>query len=179
MRVRIWIGGVIGLTFASAVHGETTPVPASAPPPAAVRVPPPVVRAYPEMETDRRVLPVVPVQIRISMNSQLLWNGALNIGGIGQARMSLSEPVAGTGDCDRSGDGRAMRQIELSVYAQSYRPVGVPNYRLSVRYSRPGDGGDCPSGTRSIAIDQGFSLGDRKVVTFEGDGGLKVQLSAP
>lgn len=126
-----------------------------------------------------RAMSVMPIAIRISLGRQLLWSGPLNIGGTGQARISITEPVAGANACSRPGEDRLSRQIELSINPQNYRPTDIAEYRLSVRYSRPSDGNDCPSGSRSIAIDQSFSLDGRKNVVFEGDGGLQVQISVP
>ncbi|MFZ2994937.1 hypothetical protein [Sphingobium sp.] len=151
-----------------------------APPPYAVPVaaPPPVFRAV-SSGPERVAAAVVPVTVRMTLGNQLLWSGPLNIGGVGQARISLSEPVADPHGCNRMGDGRMSRQIELSITAQNYRSANGADYRLSARYARPSDGGDCPQGTRTISIEQGFSLEGRKGLTFEGDGGLKVQISAP
>lgn len=166
----------MGLVWTSAAAAQVAPAPVIA------RVAPPIVStgsyAVP-MAAERRAMPVTPITVRMTLGNQLLWSGPLNIGGSAQARISLVEPVADANVCDRMGEGRLSRQIELSINAQSYRSSNGSDYRLSARYSRPSDGGGCPSGTRSISIDQSFSLDGRKTLVFEGDGGLKLHITVP
>ena len=170
--MRMLVIGTIGLLWTTAALAQVTPPPYAVP----VAVPSPVFNPVPNQ---RIAAAVVPVTVRMTLGNQLLWSGQINIGGVGPTRVSLSEPVTDPSGCNRMGDERMSRQIELSIAAQNFRSANGAGYRLSARYARPSDGGDCPQGTRTISIEQRFSLEGRKTVTFEGDGGLKVQISAP
>ncbi|MBA4091106.1 MAG: hypothetical protein C0494_11020 [Sphingobium sp.] len=172
--MRLVVIGMVAMMATSA----TAQVSAAPPPPpiavpSATRVPPLVFSPSPG---DRRGLPVTSIMVRMMLGKQILWNGPLNIGGNGVARISVNEPVDRPDDCNASPENRAYRQIELSINSQTYRSGNMPEYRLSARYVRPGEGADCPMGTRTIAIDQGFSLAGRKSFLFEGDGGMQVQI---
>lgn len=150
------------------------PVP-QAPPPVMTRVSPPVFTT----PSERRAVPVVPVTLHVTLDNKTLWTGSINIGGVGQSRVSLSEPVPHPSDCDRPEMGRPGRQLELSISAQLYRASDAGEYRLSARYTRPVDNAGCGNGVRGISIDQSFSLEKGKPILFEGDGGLKVRLTGP
>ncbi len=178
MRVVLIV--LTGLGCASSAAAQTPAMRRAAPPPpmapAIVAVPPPYTTP---MSAERASMPVKRVMIRMVLGNQLLWNGPLNIGGAGgQSRIMLNEPVDNADGCDRPEMGRAYRQIELTISTQ-YRSSTAHEYRLSARYARPSEDGGCPAGTRTISIEQSFALDPRKGNSFEGDGGLKVQISNP
>ncbi len=147
--------------------------PAVAQSPPIVAVPPPV-QSFPRASIVQPA-PVQPVAIRIAQGGKPLWNGTLSIGGVGQTRLSLSEPVDMPAGCGTQFEGRNSRQIELTITSRRYGGAEQGSYQLSLRYSRPSPDASCPTGTRGSTIEQSFSLG-RGAVSFEGDGDLKVTI---
>jgi hypothetical protein len=146
---------------------QTIAVPRAAPPP--VFNPAPVGRA---------ATPVTRVMVRVLLGRETLWAGPLSIGA-SVARISINEPVSGTAACEQGSRMAAMRQVEIVINGQSYRSPPMAPYRLTARYTRPVDLGGCNGGTRGVSIEQGFSLGGANPIVAEGDGGFRVEITAP
>ncbi|BBD97869.1 hypothetical protein SAMIE_1013700 [Sphingobium amiense] len=172
MKMMIAISLMIG---GAAAHANTvTP----APPMQTIAVPraapPPVFNPVP---VGRAAMPVTRVTVRVLLGRETLWSGPLSIGA-STARISLNEPVSGAEPCEQGARMAAMRQIEVMISGQPYSGAAAP-YRLTARYTRPVDLGGCNGGTRGISIEQGFSLSGANPFVAEGDGGFRVEITAP
>ncbi|MDX3901524.1 MAG: hypothetical protein QHC40_13595 [Sphingobium sp.] len=145
--------------------------------PPIVAVPPPLQSVARASVAQGPVQPAIvqPVAIRIAQGGKPLWSGTLSIGGAGQTRLSLSEPVDMPAGCSTAFEGRNGRQIDLTISSRRYGAAEQGGFQLSLRYSRPSPEAPCPTGTRGSTIEQSFSLG-RGAVSFEGDGDLKVTI---
>jgi hypothetical protein len=166
MRMFLGLGFCLGLSS-----------PALAQSPPIVTVAPPVqsIARVPVAQGPVQPAIVQPVAIRIAQGGKPLWSGTLSIGGVGQTRLSLSEPVDIPAGCGTAFEGRNGRQIDLTINSRRYGGAEQGGFQLSLRYSRPSPEAPCPTGTRGSTIEQSFSLG-RGAVSFEGDGDLKVTI---
>ncbi len=137
--------------------------------------PPPVFNPAP---VSRATVPVTRVMVRVLLGRETLWAGPLSIGA-STARILLNEPVSGTAACEQGPRMAAMRQVEIVINGQPYRSPPMAPYQLTARYSRPVESGGCNTGTRGVSIEQGFSLGGPNPIVAEGDGGFRVEITAP
>ncbi|WP_420145257.1 hypothetical protein [Sphingobium sp.] len=152
----------------------------TAPPPAAptpapritsVRTPPPVFNPVPDAQGPDRQ-PPVPVRVSLYLGKVTLWSGTLTVGAA-PARLSLNEAADLPADCDPPGYRSTNRVIEVTLSRQNFR--NQDGFAINARYSRPGQDGLCPVGTRQVSIEQMLTLSSGSV-TIEGDGGFRVIL---
>ncbi len=123
--------------------------------------------------------PVRRLSVTMTLGREVIWSGALNVGGAVSANVSINEPIEDV--VVRCGQpGRAVtpsRRITLSITPS--RPFGGPeNFRLSAQFSRPVDGGGCDgSNARTVSIQYVFALDKSGSQSFEGDGGFRVTIA--
>ena len=172
------------LSLALSAQGASPPVAkTSSPPPMIVThsvsqppvqvvstAPPPLVRIAPP--------PPVTLEIRVSGEDGLIWQGPLRVGGGAGATVSQSRAEAQPASCpppqgyERSPESSF--RLNLSVSEGQDSPQ---RYHLGIQWSRPGSPEGCiDSGSRTVQLQQTIALDGRQEAVLRGDAGLEIRL---
>ena len=146
---------------------RTTP-PAPPPPPQVIMAPPPVIT------TGWTSRPTVTVRVRVIGGREVLLADRFRVGRAG-ANYSMNRTEAAPAECPQSfGDrGRSSLNFGLGAGYSDREPL----YRLSVSWARASDAA-CAAGQRTVGLEQQVTLVPGRTVVVEGDGGLRVELTA-
>ena len=174
--------GVLAIAAATAAQSgmiaqSSSPPPIVAVPPIVVAPPappaPPFVRS-----TSSRVAPI-PVRIRVTAGSQVLFSDTLRVGGFSGASYQQSRNEAPETQCgtERYYGGSMRESLNVNLNQREETTAG-PLLSVSVSWTRPsrtiGCGGE---GTRQVQLTQSVPLAPGQSVTLQGDGGLTVTVS--
>ena len=118
------------------------------------------------------------IEVRLSAESGLLWDGVLRVGGGQAATIMESRTEAEPASCPETRlRGRGVEtSLRLSLSANG-RTSGIDAYNVSVHWTRPGSAAECSdSGSRSVQLQQVVDLAAGREIVLRGDGGLVLRL---
>jgi hypothetical protein len=153
------------------------------PPMVATAVSPPPITSVPMMPSPPlpsafRPGPPILVDVRVTAGDRVLFADMLRVDTMSGANYSQNRSEAPARACpaDRYGN---QQSTAFSVRLHNrVGEVGRKSLSVNVNWSRPVDGGGCPSGgSRGVSINQVVEVEPGKRSLLTGDGGLRVELT--